>query len=280
MCLQVWDFIFCQTNSPPADSTINRAKLDRMRREFEFWYPIDVRVSGKDLIPNHLTYVLYNHVAIWPSDANKWPKGIRINGHLLLNSKKVLDPLLWVVRKHRSPRAIDQRDIFRIHSCWCFGSIIPPRVIYGLFWLQMSKSEGNFLTLYQAIEKFSADGMRLSLADAGDSVEDANFEEEMTYAGLLRLYNLMEWVKEMVASKSSLRTGNTDSFSDRVFIRYCSSDASDTAPPTPRLRLRASDTAPPTPRLRHRASDTAPPTPRLRHHAFAALTGPTKVLST
>lgn len=48
----------------------------------------------------------------------------------------------------------------------------------------MSKSEGNFLTLTEAVEKFSADGMRLCLADAGDSVEDANFVESMADAGI------------------------------------------------------------------------------------------------
>lgn len=37
-----------------------------MRREFMYWYPLDLRVSGKDLVPNHLTYFLYNHVSIWP----------------------------------------------------------------------------------------------------------------------------------------------------------------------------------------------------------------------
>ena len=31
-----------------------------------YWYPLDLRVSGKDLVPNHLTYFLYNHTAIWP----------------------------------------------------------------------------------------------------------------------------------------------------------------------------------------------------------------------
>lgn len=50
----------------------------------------------------------------------------------------------------------------------------------------MSKSTGNFLTLSEAIDKFSADGMRLALADAGDSVEDANFVEAMADAGILR----------------------------------------------------------------------------------------------
>ena len=74
-----------------------------LRREFSYWYPLTLRVSGKDLIPNHLTYFVYNHVAIWPTPAPtegkseslssgeycRWPEGIRGNGHLLLNSEKV-----------------------------------------------------------------------------------------------------------------------------------------------------------------------------------------------
>jgi leucyl-tRNA synthetase len=82
----------------------------------------------------------------------------------------------------------------------------------------MSKSEGNFLTLYEAVQKFSADGMRFSLADAGDSIEDANFVESTADAGILRLFTFIEWVKEMVASKLLLRTGSKDTFNDKVFI--------------------------------------------------------------
>lgn len=75
---------------------------------------------------------------------------------------------------------------------------------------KMSKSEGNFLTLSEGIEKFSADGMRLTLADSGDSVEDANFVESTADAAILRLYTFIEWVKEMMAVKSTLRTGKSD----------------------------------------------------------------------
>ncbi|NXB10067.1 SYLC protein, partial [Cnemophilus loriae] len=82
---------------------------------------------------------------------------------------------------------------------------------------QMSKSTGNFLTLTQAVDKFSADGMRLALADAGDTVEDANFVEAMADAGILRLYTWVEWVKEMVANRDSLRSGPASTFNDRVF---------------------------------------------------------------
>ena len=81
---------------------------------------------------------------------------------------------------------------------------------------KMSKSTGNFLTLSEAIDKFSADGMRLALADAGDSVEDANFVEAMADAGILRLYNFIEWVKECLSSFGELRCSEYN-FNDQVF---------------------------------------------------------------
>lgn len=168
MTKDVWDYVFFK-EAPYPKTQIPKEKLDQLKREFEFWYPVDLRVSGKDLVPNHLSYYLYNHVAMWPEQSGKWPVAVRANGHLLLNSEK------------------------------------------------MSKSTGNFLTLTQAIDKFSADGMRLALADAGDTVEDANFVEAMADAGILRLYTWVEWVKEMVANWDSLRSGPATTFNDRVF---------------------------------------------------------------
>ena len=164
---EVWDYIFLNS-AAPKKCNISKEKLDRLRREFEYWYPCDIRVSGKDLVPNHLTYAIYNHVAIWPDRPANWIQGIRANGHLLLNSEK------------------------------------------------MSKSTGNFLTLTEAIDRFSADGMRLALADAGDTVEDANFVTSSAEAAILRLYTFVEWVKEMIADKA-LATRSSHTFHDNVF---------------------------------------------------------------
>ncbi len=111
LTIEVWDYILIPEKSYPSASTeIPRAILDHLRHEFQYWYPVDLRSSGKDLIPNHLTYTLYNHAAIWPKHPELWPRSFRANGHLLLNADK------------------------------------------------MAKSTGNFLTLVQAIERFSADG--------------------------------------------------------------------------------------------------------------------------
>ena len=40
--------------------------------------------------------------------------------------------------------------------------------------------------------------MRLALADAGDTMEDANFVEKMADAGILRLFTFLEWTKVRV----------------------------------------------------------------------------------
>ncbi|GJM92243.1 hypothetical protein PR202_ga08688 [Eleusine coracana subsp. coracana] len=82
---EVWDFVFCGGPAPKSD--IPPALLNHMKQEFQFWYPFDIRVSGKDLIQNHLTFCLYNHTALLPE--RHWPRGFRCNGHLMLNSEKM-----------------------------------------------------------------------------------------------------------------------------------------------------------------------------------------------
>ena len=166
---EIWDYIFTRRELDDeliAKSGISKEALQTMRREFEYWYPLDVRASGKDLIPNHLTFFLYIHIALFPPEY--WPRSIRANGHLLLNGEK------------------------------------------------MSKSSGNFLTLKDAVEKFGADATRIAFADAGDGIEDANFEEPVANSNILRMFTLKEWIEE-VAKDKSLRTGPADAFWDKLF---------------------------------------------------------------
>ncbi|CAI9097023.1 OLC1v1033311C1 [Oldenlandia corymbosa var. corymbosa] len=83
---EVWDFLFC--GGPyPESSALSSDLLYKMKQEFEYWYPFDLRVSGKDLIQNHLTFCIYNHTAIFPD--NHWPLGFRCNGHIMLNAEKM-----------------------------------------------------------------------------------------------------------------------------------------------------------------------------------------------
>jgi len=71
----------------PMPTNIPEKELLRIKREFNYFYPVSCRVSGKDLVTNHLTMWLYNHAAVF--DQKYWPESVRANGFLNLNGKKM-----------------------------------------------------------------------------------------------------------------------------------------------------------------------------------------------
>jgi leucyl-tRNA synthetase len=85
----IWNYIFLKKSSKPKieDKKFND-DIDRMKKEFNFWYPI-TRVSGKDLVGNHLIMCLMNHAFIWNDEPEKWPHCYSINGHLMIDGEKM-----------------------------------------------------------------------------------------------------------------------------------------------------------------------------------------------
>lgn len=73
MTPEVWDYIVYK-NKPLPKTDIPKDTMAKLRNEFQYWYPVDLRVSGKDLIPNHLTYFIYSHCAMWPEEEWVWLK--------------------------------------------------------------------------------------------------------------------------------------------------------------------------------------------------------------
>lgn len=62
--------------------------IEQMKKEFEYWYGFDLRGSAKELIPNHLTFCIFHHTAVW-DDRSKWPKGMTVNGMLNVEGHKM-----------------------------------------------------------------------------------------------------------------------------------------------------------------------------------------------
>ena len=73
--------------------------VEDVRKDFEYWYPVDLRSSGKDLVANHLLFFLFHHIAIFPRE--HWPRAIAVNGYVSLEGKKMSKskgPLLTMKR--------------------------------------------------------------------------------------------------------------------------------------------------------------------------------------
>jgi leucyl-tRNA synthetase len=124
--------------------------LKQMRAEFMYFYPLDSRHSGRDLVPNHLTFMIFNHTAIFPE--KHWPRQIATNGSVMMEGAK------------------------------------------------MSKSFGNIIPLREALEKFGADPIRLSVMSTAELLQDADFSPNIARAMRDRVERLHKFVSEVAKS--------------------------------------------------------------------------------
>ena len=61
--------------------------LDKCKESFQYWYSNTSRHSGPDLVPNHLTMYIFNHVALLKEE--NWPNQIVVNGLVNYEGEKM-----------------------------------------------------------------------------------------------------------------------------------------------------------------------------------------------
>ena len=152
---EFFDYVFYgkgDSNTVSQKTKITVKKLDEIRKEFLYFYPVDSRHSGRDLVPNHLTFFVLNHVALFPKE--NWPKEIVVNGSVLMEGKK------------------------------------------------MSKSMGNIIPLRDAIKKYGADPIRLSILISAELLQDADFNIESVSGIKNRLETMLEECKKYSKTES------------------------------------------------------------------------------
>jgi len=148
-----FDFVFFGSGS--AKAVASRLGLDvkvveGLRHEFAYWYPFDLRNTGKDLVQNHMTFCLFAHTAIFPKEL--WPRGFGVNGWVRLAGRK------------------------------------------------MSKSRGNVWYIREAVREWGADAIRLTVANAGDGLDDPNVDMDFAEAAKARIG---EWLRFATAKHAT-----------------------------------------------------------------------------
>jgi leucyl-tRNA synthetase len=86
----VFDYIFLGKGNPAELATasgINKTLLQEMRSEFLYWYPLDLRNSAKELVPNHLSFCIFHHAALFPLELR--PRAIGVTGMLMIEGKQM-----------------------------------------------------------------------------------------------------------------------------------------------------------------------------------------------
>jgi len=97
---EFFDCVFLGAGDAPtvaAGVGLDARTVEQLRKEFLYWYPFDLRSTGKDLVQNHMTFCLFNHAAVFP---DKTPRGFAICGYVRLGGRKMSKSKgnVWYIR--------------------------------------------------------------------------------------------------------------------------------------------------------------------------------------
>lgn len=87
---QLFDYVLLgkgTVQQTATDTGLDEQLIAQMKKDMDYWYPVDLRSSGKDLVPNHLLFFLFHHVAIF--DEDRWPQALAVNGFVSLEGQKM-----------------------------------------------------------------------------------------------------------------------------------------------------------------------------------------------
>ncbi len=140
-------------------------KYKPLREEFIFWYPFDLRVSAKDLLTNHLAMSIFHHVIVWDDAFIE-----RLKIHYPEKNAN-FGPVLYEINGYITVKGPENNQIEK-----------------------MSKSNGNFKTLDEAIDTFSADALRFTLASSSNGIDDALFDQDLASKIIEKIYKEKEWI--------------------------------------------------------------------------------------
>ncbi|KON31314.1 hypothetical protein AC482_01070 [miscellaneous Crenarchaeota group-15 archaeon DG-45] len=176
-----WDYVFLGEGSAEAvagAADIPVEGLEALRAEFAYFYPLDARHSGRDLIPNHLTFMIFNHDGIFPRGL--WPRGIVVNGSVLMEGQKMSKSLKNII-----PLA-DAIDIFGADPLRLALMITAEPLKDADFSRELARS------MQENLEKFYAKAMEIASATDEDDFEPPDIDRWM----MSRLQRAIEEVTE------------------------------------------------------------------------------------
>jgi len=85
-----FDFVYLgigDSNIVSKEINLDLELLLKIRKDVEYWYPLDINLGGQDHLTVHFPVFLMNHVALLPK--NYWPEGIIVNWWVINKSGKI-----------------------------------------------------------------------------------------------------------------------------------------------------------------------------------------------
>jgi leucyl-tRNA synthetase len=90
MSEEFFDFVLLgkgDLDSVASSTSFSKKVLEDIRADFEYWYPLDINLGGKEHMTVHFPVFLMNHVAVLRPQ--HWPRGILVNWYITATGGKI-----------------------------------------------------------------------------------------------------------------------------------------------------------------------------------------------
>ncbi|MEM3342322.1 MAG: leucine--tRNA ligase, partial [Thermoplasmata archaeon] len=112
-----FDYVFLGKKEKIPESKCPADTLEKIRKDFEYWYPLDINLGGKEHKTVHFPVFLMNHIAIM--ETRDWPKGIFVHnwvtqkaGLKISKSKGGAEPIPNAARQY----GVDAMRLYYAHA--------------------------------------------------------------------------------------------------------------------------------------------------------------------
>ncbi|ACB06991.1 leucine--tRNA ligase [Candidatus Korarchaeum cryptofilum] len=204
---EVFDYIFLGKGNEKDLSSrkgIDEDVLRRVREEFLYWYPLDSRHSGRDLVWNHLTFFIFNHVAIFPRDL--WPRQIVVNGSVTMEGKKMSKSLGNIIPIRRAvelfgadPIRLSVMGSAELSSDADFSPIVASSTLKRLFRiLDLASKFSSFdeeLIVEDLWDMWLVTMLKLHVKEITDAMEECRAREAIHHSVYLLLNEVEEYLE-------------------------------------------------------------------------------------
>ncbi len=152
------------------------------KQEFDYWYPVDIRSSAKDLIQNHLSFMLFTHAALVKKE--HWPKAFSVNGYVTVNGQKMSKSLgnMIPVRVMLEQFGADASRITilnggeGIDDCnWDTGLAVATKTKLAQFLELVTTHYGKGRDTTQAIDEWFESKLNSAIKNSTAAMEQMNF---------------------------------------------------------------------------------------------------------
>jgi leucyl-tRNA synthetase len=168
LTLGLFDYVFLSKGNikdVTKNTGVSEQVIKQMKKEFEYWYPNDLRHTAVHHISNHLSFAIFHHAAVFPE--KYWLPAFSLNemlsrdGEAMSKSKPNVIPIAQVPNKYSV-------DLTRLH----LASIATPETV-----LEWKEEEVNFAL--QRLRKFWEYAL---------SVTEFSTEKEIDYSFLSKVF--------------------------------------------------------------------------------------------